>query len=49
NQLGGVIELIEKFTTPLSDSIRHCLYVRKVANTPANFPRAIGVPSQKPL
>ncbi|MEH2312430.1 MAG: 16S rRNA (guanine(527)-N(7))-methyltransferase RsmG [Nostoc sp.] len=49
NQLGGVIELIEKFTTPLSDSIRHCLYVRKVANTPANFPRAVGVPSQKPL
>ncbi|MEH1999812.1 MAG: 16S rRNA (guanine(527)-N(7))-methyltransferase RsmG [Nostoc sp.] len=49
NQLGGVIELIEKFTTPLSDSIRHCLYLRKVANTPANFPRAVGVPSQKPL
>ncbi|MEH2397232.1 16S rRNA (guanine(527)-N(7))-methyltransferase RsmG [Nostoc sp.] len=49
NQLGGVIESIEKFTTPLSDSIRHCLYVRKVANTPANFPRAVGVPSQKPL
>ncbi|MEH2247185.1 16S rRNA (guanine(527)-N(7))-methyltransferase RsmG [Nostoc sp.] len=49
SQLGGVIELIEKFTTPLSDSIRHCLYVRKVANTPANFPRVVGVPSQKPL
>ncbi|MCC5618522.1 16S rRNA (guanine(527)-N(7))-methyltransferase RsmG [Nostoc sp. CHAB 5836] len=49
SELGGVIELIEKFTTPLSDSIRHCLYVRKVANTPANFPRAVGVPSQKPL
>ncbi|MEI1376432.1 16S rRNA (guanine(527)-N(7))-methyltransferase RsmG [Nostoc sp. UHCC 0926] len=49
SQLGGVIELIEKFTTPLSHSIRHCLYVRKVANTPANFPRAVGVPSQKPL
>ncbi|MEH2328115.1 16S rRNA (guanine(527)-N(7))-methyltransferase RsmG [Nostoc sp.] len=49
NQLGGVIELIEKFTTPLSDSIRHYLYVRKVANTALNFPRAVGVPSQKPL
>ncbi|WP_375514674.1 16S rRNA (guanine(527)-N(7))-methyltransferase RsmG [uncultured Nostoc sp.] len=49
NQLGGVIELIEKFTTPLSDSTRHCLYVRKVANTALNFPRAVGVPSQKPL
>ncbi|WP_298908492.1 16S rRNA (guanine(527)-N(7))-methyltransferase RsmG [uncultured Nostoc sp.] len=49
SQLGGVIELIEKFTTPLSDSIRHCLYVRKIANTALNFPRAVGVPSQKPL
>ncbi len=49
NQLGGVIELIEQFTTPLSDSIRHCVYVRKIANTPVNFPRAVGIPTQKPL
>ncbi|QIR38787.1 16S rRNA (guanine(527)-N(7))-methyltransferase RsmG [Tolypothrix sp. PCC 7910] len=49
DQLGGVIEAIEQFTTPLSDSIRHCLYLRKVAATPANFPRAVGVPTQKPL
>jgi 16S rRNA (guanine527-N7)-methyltransferase len=27
-QLGGVIESIEQFTTPLSNSIRHCLYLR---------------------
>ncbi|MDZ7952526.1 16S rRNA (guanine(527)-N(7))-methyltransferase RsmG [Nostoc sp. DedQUE09] len=47
--LGGVIESIEKFTTPLSHSIRHCVYLRKVATTPANFPRAVGVPTQKPL
>jgi 16S rRNA (guanine527-N7)-methyltransferase len=49
DQLGGVIEAMEKFTTPLSDSIRHCLYLRKVAVTPTNFPRAVGVPTQKPL
>jgi 16S rRNA (guanine527-N7)-methyltransferase len=49
NQLGGVIELIEEFTTPLTNSIRHCVYLRKMVNTPANFPRAIGVPTQKPL
>ncbi|MBD2208965.1 16S rRNA (guanine(527)-N(7))-methyltransferase RsmG [Nostoc linckia FACHB-104] len=49
DQLGGVIEAIEQFTTPLSESIRHCLYLRKVAATPANFPRAVGVPTQKPL
>ncbi|MDZ8054818.1 MAG: 16S rRNA (guanine(527)-N(7))-methyltransferase RsmG [Aulosira sp. ZfuVER01] len=49
SQLGGVIEAIAQFTTPLSESIRHCLYLRKVATTPANFPRAVGVPTQKPL
>jgi 16S rRNA (guanine527-N7)-methyltransferase len=48
-QLGGVIESIEKFATPLSDSIRHCLYLRKVGNTPSQFPRAVGVPTSKPL
>jgi 16S rRNA (guanine527-N7)-methyltransferase len=48
-QLGGVIESIEKFTTPLSESIRHCLYLRKVGNTPSQFPRAVGVPTSKPL
>jgi len=48
-QLGGIIELIEKFTTPLSNSIRHCLYLRKVSNTPAKFPRDVGIPTQKPL
>ncbi|MBD2345689.1 16S rRNA (guanine(527)-N(7))-methyltransferase RsmG [Anabaena subtropica] len=49
NQLGGAVELVEKFTTPLTNSIRHCLYLRKVGTTSANFPRAVGVPSQKPL
>ena len=27
--LGGAIEKVEQFTTPLSNSIRHCLYLRK--------------------
>jgi len=49
SQLGGVIELIEEFSTPLSNSIRHCLYLRKVTNTPISFPRGVGVPSQKPI
>lgn len=49
NQLGGVIEAIAQFTTPLSTSVRHCLYLRKITATPANFPRAVGVPTQKPL
>lgn len=49
NQLGGVIESIEKFTTPLSGSVRHCLYLRKVATTPVQFPRPVGIPTQRPL
>jgi len=49
NQLGGIIESIEQFTTPLTNSIRHCLYLRKVVNTPASFPRGAGVATQKPL
>lgn len=48
-QLGGEIESIEQFFTPLSNSIRHCLYLRKITITPAKFPRAVGVPTQKPL
>lgn len=48
-QLGGEIDRIECFETPLSHSIRHCIYLRKTASTPLNFPRPIGVPTQKPL
>ena len=48
-QLGGVIESIEGFATPCTQSDRHCLYLRKVAPTPREFPRAVGLPAQKPL
>jgi 16S rRNA (guanine527-N7)-methyltransferase len=48
-QLGGVVEQTELFTTPLSESSRVCLYVRKVEETPVEFPRPIGIPSQSPL
>lgn len=32
DRLGGLIEATEEFTTPLSQSIRHCLYLRKIKN-----------------
>jgi 16S rRNA (guanine527-N7)-methyltransferase len=48
-ELGGKIESIDQFKTPLSESDRTCLYLRKVAPTPAMYPRAIGLPTQKPL
>lgn len=30
-RLGGAIELIESFTTPITNSVRHCLYLRSYA------------------
>ena len=48
-QLGGVVEQVQGWSTPLTQSVRHCLYLRKVAPTPDEFPRTIGVPSKQPL
>ncbi len=48
-QLGGKLEAIATCTTPVTQSQRHCLYIRKIAPTPAAFPRAVGVPAKKPL
>ncbi|MDX2239801.1 MAG: 16S rRNA (guanine(527)-N(7))-methyltransferase RsmG [Leptolyngbyaceae cyanobacterium bins.302] len=47
--LGGKIEAIAAFKTPISQSDRHCIYLRKVKQTPAPYPRLIGIPEQKPL
>jgi len=47
--LGGRVEQVEAFATPLTQSARHCVYVQKLKPTPAQFPRSIGVPTQKPL
>lgn len=48
-KLGGAIASIDEFTTPLSNSARHCIYLRKVSPTPVEFPRGVGIPTQKPL
>lgn len=48
-QLGGAIVAVEAFTTPVSQSVRHCLYLQKVAPTPVEFPRAVGIPGKQPL
>jgi 16S rRNA (guanine527-N7)-methyltransferase len=49
DDLGGRIEAIEATKTPISQSDRHLLYLRKVALTPSEFPRPVGIPSQHPL
>lgn len=48
-RLGGTIATIESAVTPITQSIRHTLYLQKVRATPAEFPRAIGVPVKHPL
>lgn len=48
-QLGGNLETVEAFTTPLTQSVRHCLYLRKTAATHPQFPRPVGIPTHKPL
>ncbi len=48
-QLGGRLDRVEMFATPLSQSMRACVYLKKVAATSQEFPRAIGIPTQMPL
>ncbi len=47
--LGGALIHIQALSTPLTQSQRHCLYVRKVQPTPSAFPRPIGVPARHPI
>lgn len=48
-RLGATIESVIELKTPLTQSLRHCIYLRKTASTPLQFPRSVGVPTQKPL
>ena len=48
-QLGSKIELIHAWGTPISNGVRHCIYLRKHSSTPNKFPRAVGVPEKEPL
>jgi 16S rRNA (guanine527-N7)-methyltransferase len=48
-KLGGEIDRIEIVETPLSQGLRHLVYLRKLKSTPSGFPRAIGVPTKSPL
>lgn len=47
--LGGEITLVQSFQTPLTQGIRNCVYIQKVAQTSEDYPRAIGIPTQQPL
>jgi 16S rRNA (guanine527-N7)-methyltransferase len=47
--LGGELDRIETFTLPGVDEPHHAVVIRKVAPTPARYPRQAGMPTQKPL
>ncbi|MBD0334139.1 MAG: 16S rRNA (guanine(527)-N(7))-methyltransferase RsmG [Cyanobacteria bacterium Co-bin13] len=45
---GGDIE-VQAATTPLSQGVRHCVYIRKHSPTPIEFPRTPGTAAKQPL
>lgn len=47
--LGSEITAIEQTITPLSHSIRHCIYLYKHSPISDKFPRQVGIPNQQPL
>ena len=47
--LGGELVAICPWETPLTQGIRHCLYVKKIEKTDKEFPRQVGVPAKYPL
>lgn len=48
-RLGGKIESIHSFTIPGTDIGRTIVLIRKVKNTPKQYPRKAGTPSKKPI
>lgn len=48
-ELGGKIEIKEKFYLPNSDMERNIIIIRKEKQTPAKYPRKAGMPSKQPL
>ena len=48
-RLGCEIELIHPWETPLTQGVRHCIYIRKHSKTPKQFPREVGIPEKQPL
>lgn len=47
--LGGKIEKIEELVLPGTDINRNIIIVKKIRNTPSQYPRKAGMPSKSPL
>ena len=48
-KLGAKVELIFPWETPLSQGVRHCIYLRKHSGTSKEYPRDVGIPDKQPL
>lgn len=48
-QLGGELTQVSPWETPLTHGVRHCVYLTKTTDTPAQYPRGVGVPAKLPL
>ena len=48
-KLGSKIELIHSWETPLSQGVRHCIFLRKHSGTSKQYPRPVGIPDKQPL
>ena len=49
DQLGGELTDVQSWETPVTKSVRHCIFIHKIAPTPNALPRAVGIPSKTPL
>lgn len=49
DRLGGTLEAVDAFTTPLTGGVRHSLVIRKTQPTLTCFPRDVGIPQRRPL
>ena len=47
--LGGKLERVKTVVLPQLEETRALLYIRKVKDTPAAYPRKAGMPEKKPL
>jgi 16S rRNA (guanine527-N7)-methyltransferase len=48
-KLGGKLESIRELITPITNSVRNCIYLRKISAISSEFPRGVGIPNQHPL
>ena len=47
--LGGTVERVEKFRLPGTEMDRSVIVIRKLRNTPAQYPRQAGKPEKEPI